>query len=382
MSARTKQSLLIELGTEELPPKSLDELAAAFAAGVCEGLSKRDIAADGAGAKIVLLAAPPRRARAARREDAAGFDRGNLRPAGRASAATQTAQPTQGADRFREEMRRRRRRQLQKLTKADGTYFGFRREKRGQPTATLVPEIVAEALKALPIPKPMRWGDHDYTLRASRALARDAARRRRHRRRNPRPEIGPPFARPSLPSSATGARRRCRQLARRAARRESAGRSGRAPRARARAKSTAAEIDDGAGVPRLSDALLDEIANLTEWPVAIACAFDREFLDVPHEALVMTMETNQKFVPVFDADGKLSEHFIGVANIESKDPARNPQRLRARDPAAFRRREVLLRRRSQAAARGVSGCAEVGHLPAVARQRLGQDACASPSLRA
>ncbi len=67
--------------------------------------------------------------------------------------------------------------------------------------------------------------------------------------------------------------------------------------------------------------LLDEIANLTEWPVAIACAFDREFLAVPHEALVMTMETNQKFVPVFDADGKLTEHFIGVANIESKDPA-------------------------------------------------------------
>jgi len=75
------------------------------------------------------------------------------------------------------------------------------------------------------------------------------------------------------------------------------------------------------GVPRLGDALLDEIANLTEWPVAIACAFDREFLAVPQEALVMTMETNQKFVPVFDAGGKLTEHFIGIANIESKDPA-------------------------------------------------------------
>ncbi|HLI18401.1 MAG TPA: glycine--tRNA ligase subunit beta, partial [Rhodanobacteraceae bacterium] len=73
--------------------------------------------------------------------------------------------------------------------------------------------------------------------------------------------------------------------------------------------------------PRLDDALLDELANLSEWPVAIACTFDRDFLAVPHEALVTTMRTNQKFVPVFDADGKLTERFIGVANLESKDPS-------------------------------------------------------------
>ena len=90
--------------------------------------------------------------------------------------------------------------------------------------------------------------------------------------------------------------------------------------------------------PRLRNELLDEIANLTEWPIAIACTFDRQFLAVPQEALITTMETNQKFVPMFDvqggtsaagtgcagaaaADGKLTEHFIGVANIESKDPS-------------------------------------------------------------
>jgi glycyl-tRNA synthetase beta chain len=81
-----------------------------------------------------------------------------------------------------------------------------------------------------------------------------------------------------------------------------------------------AAIDAG-GAPRLSDSLRDEIANLVEWPCAIACAFDKEFLAVPQEALITTMETNQKFVPVFDATGKLTEHFIGIANIESKDPA-------------------------------------------------------------
>jgi glycyl-tRNA synthetase beta chain len=76
---------------------------------------------------------------------------------------------------------------------------------------------------------------------------------------------------------------------------------------------------DAGGTPRLSDALRDEIANLTEWPVAIVCNFDREFLRVPPEALITTMETNQKFVPVFGTDGRLTEHFIGIANIESKD---------------------------------------------------------------
>src|SRR5690606_29093335 len=69
------------------------------------------------------------------------------------------------------------------------------------------------------------------------------------------------------------------------------------------------------------DALLDELANLTEWPVAIACTFERDFLEVPPEALVTTMVANQKFVPVFDAHGALTEHFIGIANIQSKEPA-------------------------------------------------------------
>jgi glycyl-tRNA synthetase beta chain len=100
--------------------------------------------------------------------------------------------------------------------------------------------------------------------------------------------------------------------------------------------------------PRLRAELLDEIANLTEWPVAIDCTFERDFLRVPAEALIQTMETNQRFVPVFAQQiseigdrgsaaeispvagqpsalspqpSLLTEHFIGIANIDSKDPA-------------------------------------------------------------
>ncbi|MFX7472559.1 glycine--tRNA ligase subunit beta, partial [Acinetobacter baumannii] len=67
--------------------------------------------------------------------------------------------------------------------------------------------------------------------------------------------------------------------------------------------------------------ILEEVNALVEWPKAVLCSFEREFLAVPQEALIATMEANQKFFPVLDADGRLSERFVGIANIESRDPA-------------------------------------------------------------
>ncbi len=310
-------SLLIEIGTEELPPKSLDELAAAFASGITSGLAKRDIAADVAAAKTYcsprrLAVLVPRVAKM--QPDSTEEIFGPPVSVGRDANGEPTKALQGFAKKVGVEVTA-----LQELTKADGTYFGFRREKRGQPTASLVAEIVAEALKALPIPKPMRWGDHDYTfVRPAHWLVmlhgadvldgevlglKSGRHSRGHRFHHPQP------VHIVDADSWLDALRSAKVLADPVER-----------RARVRAQVAAAELADGAGVPRLSNALLDEIANLTEWPVAIACAFEAEFLDVPHEALVMTMETNQKFVSVFTADGKLSEHFVGVANIESKDP--------------------------------------------------------------
>ena len=318
MASANEASLLIEIGTEELPPKSLDELAAAFAAGITGGLAKRDIAADVAGAKTYcsprrLAVLVPRVARM--QPDSIEEIFGPPVSVGRDANGEPTKALLGFAKKCGVEVGA-----LQELAKADGTYFGFRREKRGQPTASLMSEIVVEALKALPIPKPMRWGDHDYTfVRPAHWLVmlhgadvvdgeilglKSGRHSRGHRFHHPQP------VHVVDADSWLDALRGAKVLADPAER-----------RARVRSEVAAAEIADGAGVPRLSDALLDEIANLTEWPVAIACAFDREFLEVPQEALVTTMETNQKFVPVFDAGGKLTERFIGVANIESKDPA-------------------------------------------------------------
>ncbi|HLM53807.1 MAG TPA: glycine--tRNA ligase subunit beta, partial [Pseudoxanthomonas sp.] len=75
------------------------------------------------------------------------------------------------------------------------------------------------------------------------------------------------------------------------------------------------------GVARITDDNLAQVNCLVEWPAAVLCGFEPEFLAVPQEALIATMEANQKFFPVLDEAGRLTDHFIGIANIESQDAA-------------------------------------------------------------
>ena len=316
MTAHDTAPLLIELGTEELPPKALDELAAAFANGMVEGLAKRGIAADGANAKTycsprrlaVLVPAVGAQQPAQKSEVLGPYLNIGLDANGAPTPALAGFAAKNGVAVD----------QLERVSDAKGERFVARSEKPGQPTAALIPEIVAEALKSLPIPKPMRWGDHDYAfvrpvhwlvmLHGDKVIDGDilglksGRMSRGHRFHHPQP------VHVVDAESWLDAMRAAKVIADPAER-------------RARVRSEVSRVAPAGTTPRLSDALCDEIANLTEWPVAIACAFDKAFLAVPQEALVTTMETNQKFVPCFDADGKLTEHFIGVANIESKDPA-------------------------------------------------------------
>jgi glycyl-tRNA synthetase beta chain len=307
--------LVIELGTEELPPKALDDLAGAFARGVVEGLEKRGVAADYASAKAY---ASPRRLAVHIADVAVAQPEQSVERRGPAVAASLRAdgEPSKallgfaqscGVDVVA----------LEKLETDKGAWFVFRAVKPGQPTAALLAEVVGDALKALPIPKAMRWGNRDdsfvrpvHTLLMlhgadivdGEILGLKSGRLSNgHRFHHPKP------VHVADADSWLDALRHAHVIADPAER-------------RARVRDEVARVATG-GIPRLSEGLLDEIANLTEWPVAIACTFERDFLDVPPEALVTTMETNQKFVPVFDAQGRLTEHFIGVANIESRDPA-------------------------------------------------------------
>jgi glycyl-tRNA synthetase beta chain len=307
--------LLIELGTEELPPKALDDLAGAIARGIVEGLEKRGVSADYASAKAY---ASPRRLAVYIADVAVAQPEQTIERRGPAIAASlgPDGEPSKALVGFAQscgvEVSA-----LEKLETDKGAWFVFRAVKPGQPTAALLPEIVTESLKALPIPKAMRWGNredsfvrpvhtllmlHGADIVDGQILGLTSGRLSNgHRFHHPKP------IHVADADSWLDALRHAHVLADPAERRQ-------------RVRDEVARVATG-GVPRLSESLLDEIANLTEWPVGIACTFERAFLDVPPEALVTTMETNQKFVPVFDTEGRLTEHFIGVANIESKDPA-------------------------------------------------------------
>jgi glycyl-tRNA synthetase beta chain len=69
------------------------------------------------------------------------------------------------------------------------------------------------------------------------------------------------------------------------------------------------------------DALLDEVTALVEWPVVLEAGFEAEFLKVPQECLILTMQQNQKYFPLLDAKGKLMNRFLLVSNLETADPA-------------------------------------------------------------
>jgi len=310
------KSLLVELGTEELPPRALDELSAAFLRGICDGLARRGV---NAGLDQARAYASPRRLAVHIPDVAMAQPAQTVERRGPALNAAFDAegQPSKALLGFAQSCGVGLE-QLEKLETDKGGWFVWRSVKPGQPVASLLPEIIEEALKALPIPRPMRWADHDYSfvrpvhwlvilhgaeIVDGEVLGLVAGRKSRgHRFMHPKPVHV---------ADADGwldAMRACNVLADPLERRQ-----------RIRDQIEQASVSTG-GLPRLESALLDELANLTEWPVAIACTFEREFLSVPPEALVTTMVANQKFVPVFDANGKLTEHFIGVANIESKDP--------------------------------------------------------------
>lgn len=311
------KNLLIELGTEELPPKALDELAAAFCAGVVDGLSKRGVgfAVDSAhplwsprrlAVRIndVELAQPEQHSERRGPAVNAAFDGdGNPSKALIGFAASSGCSIEQ----------------LEKLETDKGAWFVHRARKPGVDTASLLPTIIDEALKALPIPKRMRWGDLDLQfvrpvhwlviLLGDEVVAGEVlglqSDRMSHGHRFHHPE--PVWI--TDPDRYIEALRAAHVLV---------DPEERLSRIRAEVDRVSATL---AGTARLRDDLLAEVRNLVEWPVAIACKFEPEFLAVPQEALVTTMETNQKFFPVFAHDGMLTEHFIGIANIDSKDPA-------------------------------------------------------------
>ncbi len=307
-------SLLIELGTEELPVKALPELAAAFADGVVAGLAKRGVSHGAARSlysarRLAVLIEDVASEQPEQRSEVLGpYLNIGLDADGNATPALKGFAQKNGVEWTA----------LERITDGKGERFVARSVKPGARTADLLNEVLAETLKAMPIPKPMRWGGHDYgfarpahwlivllggEIVEAEALGLKSDRMSRgHRFHHAKPVW---IARPE---DYIDSLRAAKVLVDADERRE---------RIRVLVNEAAQAVG---GVARIDAGILEEVQCLNEWPQPITCGFEREFLRVPQEALIATMEANQKFFPVLDAEGKLTEHFIGIANIESKDP--------------------------------------------------------------
>lgn len=311
------QPLLIELGVEELPVKALPGLAQAFFDGVIDGLAKRGVAFERGDAKplstprrlAVLLPGVETEQPEQHSEVFGPYLNIALDANGAPTKALQGFAAKAGIDWTA----------LERTTDAKGERFVLRSVTPGAQTASLLPEILREAIAAMPIPKPMRWGNHDYAFARpvhwlvllhgtdivpAELLGLSSDRFSRGHRFMADKQVWL-----STPNDYVESLKAANVLVDADARRE-----------RIMVEVNAAAAQAG-GVARITDDNLEQVVNLVEWPAAVLCSFEREFLAVPQEALIETMEINQKFFPVLDAGGKLTEKFIGIANIESRDVA-------------------------------------------------------------
>ncbi|WP_312320058.1 glycine--tRNA ligase subunit beta [Stenotrophomonas sp.] len=313
----TMQPLLIELGTEELPVKALPGLAQAFFDGVIEGLTKRGVTVERGDAKplstprrlAVLLPGVAVEQPEQHAEVLGPYLNIALDADGQPTKALQGFAAKAGIEWSA----------LERTTDAKGERFVHRSVTPGARTAALLPEILAETIAAMPIPKPMRWGSHAYGFaRPVHWLVllhgKDVVNAELLGLKADRMSRGHRFMHDktvwlSTPEDYVSSLEAAFVLVDADVRRE---------RIVAAAHAEAAKAG---GQARITDDNLEQVVNLVEWPAPVLCSFEREFLAVPQEALIETMEINQKFFPVLDASGKLTEKFIGIANIESKDVA-------------------------------------------------------------
>ncbi|MGL4223387.1 MAG: glycine--tRNA ligase subunit beta [Shewanella sp.] len=309
------ENLLIELGTEELPPKALRKLAESFLANFTEELTKADLAFKSA----VWYAAPRRLAINITELAIAQADKiVEKRGPAVSSAFDAEGKPTKAADGWA--------RgngitvdQAERLVTDKGEWLVYNAKVEGVETKSLIAAMAQRALDKLPIPKPMRWGSsktqfirpvHTATMLLGSELIegellgiKSARNIRGHR------FMGTGFELDHADNYLTLLKEKGKVIA---------DFESRKALIKADAEKAAAKIG---GTADIEDDLLEEVTSLVEWPVVLTASFEEKFLNVPSEALVYTMKGDQKYFPVFDDAGKLLPNFIFVANIESKDPA-------------------------------------------------------------
>lgn len=311
----TTQNFLVEIGTEELPPKALKTLATSFADNVEAELNQAGLSFD----KIEWFAAPRRLAvkvlNLATQQPSKEIEK---RGPAVSAAFDAEGKPTKAAEGWARgcgitvE-------QAERIATDKGEWLVHRAKIEGQPTKNLLNNIVANALAKLPIPKPMRWADktvqfirpvHTVTMLLGDELIEGeilgvaSARTIRGHRFLGEKEFEiqhadqyPQLLREKGSVVADFNERKAEILA------------------KSQAKATAL-----GGVADIEESLLEEVTSLVEYPNVLAAKFEERFLAIPAEALVYTMKGDQKYFPIYDKDGKLLPHFIFVSNINPEDP--------------------------------------------------------------
>ena len=311
----TTQNFLVEIGTEELPPKALKTLATSFADNVEAELNQAGLTFD----KIEWFAAPRRLAvkvlNLATQQPSKEIEK---RGPAVSAAFDAEGKPTKAAEGWARgcgitvE-------QAERIATDKGEWLVHRAKIEGQPTKNLLNDIVANALAKLPIPKPMRWADktvqfirpvHTVTMLLGDELIEGeilgvaSARTIRGHRFLGEKEFEiqhadqyPQLLREKGSVVADFNERKAEILA------------------KSQAKATAL-----GGVADIEESLLEEVTSLVEYPNVLTAKFEERFLAVPAEALVYTMKGDQKYFPIYDKEGKLLPHFIFVSNINPEDP--------------------------------------------------------------
>lgn len=311
-----KRDLLIELGTEELPPKALKKLIQAFEAGIKQGLDKAELNFSA----IRSYAAPRRMAVIVEGLDARQQDRLVERRGPAIKAAfDEDGNPTKALQGFARSCGATVD-DLEKLETDKGTWLAFKQEQKGAETTSLIVGVLQQSLNDLPIPKRMRWGAlpgefvrpvhwlvllfGDDVIPADILGVSSGRESRGHRFHHPAP-IRIDSAQSYAPQLETEGHVVVDMVARRAA-------------IHGQVLELATQLG---GEAVLNESLLDEVTGLVEWPVALSGSFDKRFLELPAEALISSMEEHQKYFAVRDKKGALLPYFITICNIESRDPA-------------------------------------------------------------
>ena len=329
-------TLLVELLTEELPPKALPRLMEAFSHGLYEGLKDKGLLRPGA--EVQPYASPRRLAVTVSQV----LDKQPDRMVERKGPAVATGlgadgQPTAALAGFAKscgvDVAR-----LERQAGDKGEYFVFRARQKGEPLRNHLAPLVEAVLKKLPVPKTMRWGAgeaqfvrpvHGVILLHGRKVVpgtvlglKSGNKTRGHRFLASKAVVTVASAR----DYAKVLRQQGKVIAGFEARREAIARG-----LDAAAGKVAKGVHWDVGK---SAELVDEVAGITEFPVVLTGSFDKAFLDVPRECLVISMQQHQKYFPLANARGELLASFLFVSNMQAANPKQivhgNERVLRAR----------------------------------------------------